>query len=177
MTEFTEKILSVIGKEIFQYAETETSSLIFSEEVVKMCRQNLCGNYNKTWTCPPNVGDLEPLKGCCLAYKYAFIFTTVHNIEDSFDIEGMFNGRKEHDAVENKILPLIKETGAMILGAGGCNICEKCAFPEPCRFPDKAKTSMEACGIDVVELSRKLNINYVNGQNTVTYFSAVFFNR
>jgi predicted metal-binding protein len=63
-----------------------------------------------------------------------------------------------------------------VFGAGGCNICEQCAYPEPCRFPDKTYSSIEASGINVTELSRAAEIQYNNGANTVTYFSMILFN-
>ncbi len=63
------------------------------------------------------------------------------------------------------------------LGCGGCELCKKCTYPDaPCRFPDKATPSVEACGINVVELSKKIGIKYNNGPNTVTYFCIILFN-
>jgi predicted metal-binding protein len=63
-----------------------------------------------------------------------------------------------------------------VFGAGGCTICEACAYPDLCRFPDKAYSSIEAAGIDVTELSRAGGVRYNNGINTVTYFSMILFN-
>ena len=175
MRKSTEKILAAAGERIWQYAELKIGDVEFSEEVVAACRANYCGNYNKSWRCPPNVGTLEELKEKYTKYPEVFVFTTKHEIEDSFDIEGMFAARLEHDKVENLIRPVLPE-GSQVLGAGGCNVCEKCAFPEPCRFPEKAKTSVEACGINVVSLAKTAKINYTNGENTVTYFTLVPLN-
>lgn len=175
MRRSTEDILRVAGDQIWQYAEIDVKDIEFSEEVVAACRANFCGNYNKSWKCPPNVGTLEELREEYIKFSQAFVFTTKHPIEDSFDIEGMFAARLEHDKTEDAIRPVLP-AGSRILGAGGCNVCKKCAFPEPCRFPDKAKTSVEACGINVVSLAKTAKINYTNGENTVTYFSVVFLN-
>ena len=173
MRKSTQAILQVAGNEIWQYAELNTEDVEFSEEVVAACRANFCGNYNKSWKCPPNVGTLEELKAKYIKYPKVFVFTTKHEIEDSFDIEGMFSARLDHDKVEELIRPVLPK-GSQVLGAGGCNVCKKCAFPEPCRFPEKAKTSVEACGINVVSLAKTAKINYTNGENTVTYFTVVF---
>jgi hypothetical protein len=35
--------------------------------------------------------------------------------------------------------------------------------------------SLEAYGINVSELAKAAGMNYINGQNTVTYFGAVLF--
>ena len=37
------------------------------------------------------------------------------------------------------------------------------------------KSLFEACGINVVELSRNIGVNYNNGPNTVTYFCIILF--
>lgn len=56
------------------------------------------------------------------------------------------------------------------------NVCKKRLFFESCRFPKRAKTSAEACGICVVSLAKKAEINYTNGENAVTCFTFVFLN-
>jgi predicted metal-binding protein len=63
------------------------------------------------------------------------------------------------------------------LSAGGCGVCKVCAkrTNEPCRFPEKAITSLEAYGINVSRLAAASDMKYINGQNTVTYFGAVLF--
>ncbi len=175
MKKFSEIILNAIKEDIWQYNEVCVSDIEFSEEVVNACKANYCGNYNKNWRCPPNVGELCELKRKYGAFKYAFVYTTKHAVEDSFDVEGMFAARIEHDKVDEKIYECIKERRGEILGAGACNVCQECAFPNPCRFPAKARTSVEACGINVVALAKTANVNYINGENTVTYFSVVFF--
>jgi len=35
------------------------------------------------------------------------------------------------------------------MGAGPCDLCDECAFDEGCRYPEKSRPAMEACGIDV----------------------------
>ena len=141
-----------------------------------MCKQNYCGMYGKTWTCPPAVGELSALKEKCLAYKNAFVFTTKHEIEDSFDIEGMGLAREKHGDIEKELLSALQGQNFLCLGAGACNVCKTCTYPTaPCRFPTRARTSMEACGISVVDLAKEVDINYVNGANTVTYFSLILY--
>ena len=173
MRKSTQAALKAAEGKVWQYAELDFQDIEFSEEVVAACKANFCGNYNKSWQCPPNVGTLEELKAKYSKYPHAFVFTTKHDIEDSYDIEGMEVARIEHEKVEDLIRPVLPE-GSFMLGAGGCNVCKKCAFPEPCRFPEKAKSSVEACGINVVSLAKKSKINYTNGENTVTYFTLVF---
>ena len=61
------------------------------------------------------------------------------------------------------------------LGAGGCKVCASCAHPEPCRFPEKAHSSMEAYGLFVTQVCRDNNAAYYHGPRTITYSACVLF--
>jgi len=45
---------------------------------------------------------------------------------------------------------------AFVILAGPCHLCKECAKikEEPCLFRQKARPSMEACGIDVYQTAR-----------------------
>ncbi|MBQ8884747.1 MAG: DUF2284 domain-containing protein [Clostridia bacterium] len=174
---FKEILDEALAGKAWQSACIPTSEITFSKAVVEACEANYCGKYNATWTCPPAVGKLDELRKKYSSYRYAYVFTTKHEIEDCFDIEGMFSAKKDHEKTEEELMPLLKGKECEMLGAGGCSVCEKCTYPdEACRFPNRARPSIEACGVDVTDLARKCGINYINGENTVTYFSVVFFN-
>ena len=149
--------------------------LFFSEDLLDYCKSNVCGNYGKSWTCPPNCGSIEDQKKKILFYSNALVFTTVHDIEDSFDYEGMTLGREKHIdlTLEIRAALLQTTTDILVFGAGACPVCQKCMFPDPCPYPEKRIGSIEAAGIDVAELSKAAGISYNNGQNTVTFFSMV----
>ena len=103
-------------------------------------------------------------------------------MEDPFDYEGMVAALKQHAAVSDAIKQYIKEhvPGPVLhLSAGGCPFCERCAGAcgELCRHPEKALASLEAYGIHVAKLAGLCGLNYINGQNTVTYFGAFLFGR
>lgn len=177
MKSISKILTSVLKNKAFQTAVISTQVITFSKDVVTACERNYCGQYNTCWTCPPAVGNIKMLEKKYKGYNKALVFTTLHKLEDSFDIDGMDNGRLEHQKIEKAATDCLSGYKADWLGAGSCSICEKCTYPHsPCRFPDKAKSSVEACGIDVVHLAKICNINYFNGVNTVTYFSIIFFN-
>ncbi len=163
---------------IFQYKVIDTDRIPFSESVVEACRANLCGRYGTCWTCPPGVGPLSELEKKVRRYKRAAVFTCKYELEDWYDIEGMADGAKTTQELLLRITYELRRDGVdfYALGCEGCRICEKCTYPDkPCRFPDKAIVSVEACGINVVELSADIGLKYNNGPNTVTYFCAVLF--
>jgi predicted metal-binding protein len=117
---------------------------------------------------------LEEQKKKITAYKKAFVFTTKYNLEDSFDYEGMMKAKEIHDSLTRELFEKFGKEH-LVYGAGSCNLCPKCAYPEPCRHPDKNFSSIEAAGINVTELSQAAKVKYNNGPNTITYFSMIPF--
>jgi len=161
-----------VDARIFEIAEIPTSELVFSQELLNYCKTNACGNYNKSRTCPPVCESIEEQKQKILSFDKLIVFTTKHDIEDSFDYDGMTKGREFHTSLTMEIKKRLPD--ALVYGAGKCPTCDTCAFPSPCPFPETKIRSIEAAGIDVSELSKAANINYNNGANTVTFFSIIF---
>jgi predicted metal-binding protein len=60
----------------------------------------------------------------------------------------------------------------LALGAGKCEICETCTFPDkPCRFPDRMETSMEASGLLVSKVCTDNGLEYNYGTNKMAFTS------
>ena len=153
--------------------------IVMSPVFREICESNGCGNYGKCWMCPPDVGEIHALMEKVRRYPYGLLYQTISEIEDSFDIEGMTEASRRHawlsQKLRERLRPMIQGE-SLCLSAGGCRLCERCAKldDEPCRMPDKAMTSLEACGVDVYNTTKKTDLKYINGQNTVTFFGAVF---
>lgn len=164
---------------VTELAVLKTEEIPFSPEVIRACERNACGQYGKTWQCPPGIGTLEERQALCLSYRTALVLTTAHPLEDSFDIDGMFEGKRAHGAVVDQILarlPDALQKDHLVFSTEGCSLCSTCTYPDaPCRYPERARPSVEANGIFVVELARQCNLRYHNGVNTVTYFSMLLF--
>jgi predicted metal-binding protein len=166
------------GVRIHERACMLTSAIVFQQELLKACES--CGRYNKSWTCPPACESMEKQREKILSYKNACVFTTKHELDDSFDFEGMTLGMEKHISLLIEIKNRIKGDHP-VYGAGTCPVCkgndggEFCAFPNPCPFPEKRISSIESAGVNVTELSIAAGIKYNNGKNTVTYFSVVLF--
>jgi predicted metal-binding protein len=172
-----DKACAATGIPVQDCAVIKTGDLVFSQELLNICKTNKCGNYNKSWTCPPACGTLEAQKEQILAYGNALVFTTMHDLEDSFDLENMNLGRSLHTILT---LNIRKSLGfALTFGAGACPVCMtedgkiSCKFPAACDFPEKRIGSIEAAGINVSELSKTAGIAYNNGEKTVTFFSMI----
>ena len=146
----------------------------------KMCEQNICGNYGKSWMCPPDAGPIEELMAALKSYSHILVYQTIGELEDSYDFEGMMEAGARHNQVVLSIREKLKAEPlrrVLHLGAGGCRMCEKCAkrTGEPCRFPERAMSSLETYGVNVSKLAKTAGMKYINGQNTVTYFGAALF--
>ncbi|MDR0301245.1 MAG: DUF2284 domain-containing protein [Treponema sp.] len=159
------------GVPVHQWAQIESSALSFVPQLLDYCKANACGKYNKSWACPPGCGTIEEQREKILRYNKILVFTTKHQLEDSFDHEGMARGREQHTSLAVELRKRLD--GAPVYSAGACPICSVCAFPAPCPFPEKKIGSIEAAGIDVTELSKAASVTYNNGPNTVTYFSII----
>ena len=69
---------------------------------------------------------------------------------------------------------LLRETypDMLAIGAGCCTKCETCTYPdEPCRFPKKAFSSMEAYGMLVTQICKANDMTYYYGPCTIAYTS------
>jgi predicted metal-binding protein len=157
----------------------ESAQIPFEAAFRAACEQNACGFYGRCWTCPPDAGGIEACIARVRRFPHAVVFQSISPLEDSYDIEGMHDAAVAH----NKLTLRVQEAARgmtlanMVLGAGACGVCAACTKPEgnPCRFPDLAVTSMEACGINVSALAKKCGLRYINGRNTVTYFGMLLY--
>ncbi len=164
----------------YRAAVISLESFTFDPAFRDMCRANLCGNYGRCWTCPPDAGDIGELIAQAKAYRWGLVYQTVDKLEDSYDFEGMMAAAGRHNELAGRIENWAAGLGLsrfLQLGAGGCRLCGTCArlTDEPCRHPDRALKSLEAYGVNVSKLAEACGMKYINGQDTVTYFGAVLF--
>jgi predicted metal-binding protein len=162
-------------------AIVSVSDIVFSEDVRKYCEMNSCGKYGKNWACPPGVGSVSELREQAHKYKKGLLVQTVHPLKSSFDLRGMMSAKKGHEEVLRNVMQMAENkyglNNTLILGAGHCDLCSECTniIGEPCRFPEKALVSMEACGIDVMKLLKDYGVPYRHGTETVAYVGLILF--
>ncbi|HAX39858.1 MAG TPA: hypothetical protein DCY10_03105 [Clostridiales bacterium] len=173
------RVTTLLNKHAQAFAILNTGEIRFDPAFRVSCESNACGFYGACWMCPPDVGDVHVLMARAKSYEHALVFQTVHEIADSFDIEGMRRASKQHNrliyqlrrAAERQVMD------CFLLGAGACGGCKTCARKknEPCTHPDRAVVPLEAAGVDVYQLAKLSGLPYMNGKNTVTYFGALFY--
>lgn len=178
-SEIYEKLFELAKESGFTgYTDMDVSTIVLRDEVRDMCAKGKCGAYGNNWTCPPACGDLNTCRARVAGYKYGVILQTTGNLEDELDYESMMDIGKKHHEDFAKFMKTVSElySDSLGLGAGGCKICAKCAYPEPCRFPEMAYSSMEGYGMVVSDTCSANNIPYYYGENTLTYVACFLFN-
>ena len=108
-----------------------------------------CPHYGKTLTCPPYSPKPQQTRELLKGYKHALLL----KYDSSQDPNKLLF------EIEREVF-LRGQYSALGLGAGRCRLCETCN-PEigSCVHPEKARPSMEACGIDVFATTRNANLD------------------
>ncbi|MDX1359543.1 MAG: DUF2284 domain-containing protein [Clostridia bacterium] len=164
---------------IHESSVIDPKDILFLEEVRGLCKINSCGKYDTNWACPPAVGTVDECRSKCLQYDKALVFSTKYIQQDYYDFEEWGKARKLHDELTININELFKSEhpDSMTLSVGGCSLCNECTYPGgSCRLPGKMFPALEGYGVQVSDLAQKCGIKYHNGEGTITYFGAVFFN-
>ncbi len=162
-----------------EVVDVDLTKLKFDESLLAMCAQNACGYYGTCWTCPPGSGEMEDLKKKILSFSEGVLVQKVYTLEDSFDFEGMMAGNQDFNNLFYEMTDYLQEKigdNFYSLKAGSCDLCAQCTYPDaPCIMPDKARPSIEACGINVTALCAVAGIPYIYGPNTVAYDALFMF--
>lgn len=164
----------------FRAVIISADTIVLSEEFRAICQSNRCGKFGKCWVCPPELPDAETVMETVRGYSHALWYQSVSQLEDSFDVEGMFAAGRNHALLSQRLQELAKQIlpeNFLHLTCGGCHLCETCAKVEgkPCRMPRKALPSLEGYCVDVYNTTKDTPLKYINGQNTVTYFGMILF--
>jgi predicted metal-binding protein len=105
-----------------------------------------CDGFGGCFTCPPNSPTPEQTQKIIDSYSNAILI----HMSDRGKVD-----------ISDIVLKLEKEAffagyyKSFAMGAGPCRLCPgECDFKNGCRHGDKARPSMEACGIDVFKTAR-----------------------
>ena len=154
------------------------SQIVMSAHYRDICASNQCGGYGRCWMCPPDIGEIDELMEKVRSSSCGVLYQSISQIEDSFDIEGMFEAGHTHAMLSQRIHKAVKPIlgeNFLHLSCGGCHLCETCAKTtgEPCRQPENALAGLEGYGVDVYKTTMGTDLKYINGADTVTYFGIV----
>ncbi len=145
------------------------------QDVRDMCAADKCGAYGKNWSCPPAIGTIEECQKRMRSYENGLLLQTIGQMSKKIDSRCYRETERRHLENFYALAEKIRQEypNSLCLGAGGCRICKKCAYPEPCRFPEKRLSSMEGYGLFVTQVCRDAGIPYHHGEHTITYTALI----
>ena len=136
------------------HAKPIPSASVVTAPWVRMKCQFGCANHGKSYSCPPNTPTPEETGKLISPYRRAILF----HLEVAAGPQRREKTNRFFETVVETERELFLEGyySAFALLAGPCNLCKECSIMKnaPCVFPDKARPSMEACGIDVFQTAR-----------------------
>lgn len=162
----------------FSYAVAlDISTLTPRQDVRDMCAADKCRAYGKNHACPPYCGTLEECASKMKSFSKGILLQTVGTTEKAIDTKAYRRTEQKHLETFHRLCDEIRleYSRVLCLGSGGCRICTTCAWPDPCRFPEKAYPSMEGFGLFITDICRKNGLSYNHGERTITYTSCILF--
>lgn len=159
-------------KELLEIAEASgfSAAIIPTEKIVvnpsfrPLCEENLCGNYNANYSCPPDCGSVEEVRQRLMARNKALVLQTIWDIGSYENKEDILIAKKAHNAAILQLVGELRRGGlqGFCLGYGGCPLCSPCKRIEnqPCAHPDKKISCLSAYCVDVAKLAEESKLRF-----------------
>jgi predicted metal-binding protein len=129
-----------------------------------------CPYYAVSLSCPPASPGEEEMGRIISGYGRALL------------VQGVPPSKWFHErllALERSVF-LAGYPEALAFGAGPCPVCPSCPEDGRCRFPERARPSLESCGVDVYLTASKAGLSLspvLHRQGYVKYVGLVLFDR
>lgn len=154
----------------------DTKDIVFDPVFLDFCKENLCRQYNASYSCPPDCGSPEAMKQRILAYPKAVVVQSQWVISDLSDKAAIKAAKRKHNYAMLDMIEKMKAAGhtGLMAGASNCCLCETCKQQsgEPCVFPDQKFSCMSAYCIYVKNLAERCGMEYFSEENV--YFFGLY---
>lgn len=161
----TELVQEQAGRLGFDLCLEFAPTLLVPEERIRgYCLENRCGSYDANHMCPPRIGSLEEVEAALQGFPQGVLLQYSRQMDVGNDREGVIRTKLEFHHLILRLERRLKKRGAAQLWGligGNCGLCQTCTAVEdkPCRHPEKARTSLEGIGVDVIALLEKLGLD------------------
>ena len=148
------------------------------EESRRICSNNKCGNYNTSWTCPPNTGDIDECISRLESYEHAML------VYDTFEVESMeleHLSCKVNDMQDRcrKVLRRAREAelDVFVMCTGPCNNCKVCAFKNgiDCVCPELSIPSVSGYGLPIKDMVEEKGHEIRYTENSLELFGLILY--
>ena len=129
------------------------TSKVFTEAWVRMKCQYGCSMFGKGLCCPPHTPTPEQMRKILDSYKHGILLH--RHIQKGYKQINDFN---EIIVDLERTVFLDGYYKAWAVGSGPCTRCKECNITGTCLHPEKARPSMESCGIDVYKTAKQSNL-------------------
>lgn len=165
----------VKNTEFEKVAVVEVEQLVFRPEFRVYCEENLCGNYNANYACPPYCGTPEEMEQKVKQYKWAIVFQSLTDVTDVYNEKETKAVKRLHLKKTNGAIQILNSKGVYghPIMAGPCSQCDVCYQIEnkPCPHANTRFSCLSAYCIDASKLADLCNMDYWCGERKVSLFS------
>lgn len=179
MTE-QELISSALDAGFDHAAIINVKDLTFDHSFRKYCEENLCGQYNQNYGCPPDCGTPSEMEARARAYRRALILQSVVPMENGFDMDTAQKNKRLHNQKTIRFLEKLRELQieGLPMMAGPCAICKTCSKTEgqPCRFPEKVTSCLSAYCMNAEDMAQKAGMTYWYPDGKIGFYSLYLMN-
>ena len=153
--------------------EIAASGVVVAEWVRLKCLYG-CDEPGVHRTCPPNAPPLDQIRRLLGEFTRAILLETepITGAERSDDESRRLNAA---GLTLERELFLAGFYRSWLMGAGPCDLCRACVAGKECPTPERARPSMEGCGLDVYATVRNAGrrIEVVRDRDDVYRFFAL----
>ncbi len=166
--QFAPYLKTALEKGVDNAVIVETSRVATAPWVRMKCQFG-CSGYGISLCCPPRTPTPDEMRKILDSYTFGIL------LHRQIKKGGKAVERLSETAMDiERVLFLDGYYKAWTLGAGPCGGCKTCNM-KACLHPDRARPSMEACGIDVFATARgyRLPIDVVRERTDIRNFYAL----
>lgn len=166
------------------FLKIKLDDIIFDPKVQTYCvsPNYKCPSYGHSWACPPEAPYFEEIVAKFNEFYLIYYELDLNeyvakeknknpNLSEKSIKDKLYSGKDLRNKLEKEIYKFLenyqeKYEEKLILWDGFCRVCfnktdKGCTYDSgnPCRYPDKKRFSMEATGIAVTDMVKKLDLN------------------
>lgn len=144
-------------------AKISTREFVIDKSYRKLCEENVCGNYNLAYGCPPKCGSVDHMIECIQKYEYALVLQTKTKYKDIMS-------REEQEGIQRKQNKLTEVLYDLMLQDGLEDILFMSAGPW------KKNSCISAYCIDAQRLAESAGMKCWEDDGYVRYLTLLLYN-
>lgn len=161
---------------INQCVPLDPRELVADAQVRAYCAADRCGSYGRHPMCPPALDARSDIADRVHLARAGALLQWMEPLDVRNDSEGLLRTKRTfHRAIlslERRLEDLGFSHPWGLIGST-CALCTPCGGLEGCTFPDLARPSLEALGVDVMALLRTRNLDTGFHPDRITWTGAL----